>query len=127
MRNNTLPVILGSIICLAVLCSANSAVCPQGSCPEPSRCVADGICSCYGNHMKSIIQNSDGSYTQQCENLRATGWKGFWISGAVLVAFLAIFYFGGEAMADKDRKSVVNMKSSKEYLDRKQSAKKKSH
>merc|ERR1712226_716460 len=79
MKNNILPVILGLFICFAVSCNASSPVCEEGSCPEPSRCVADGICSCYGNHMKTIIKSFDGSYTQQCENLRSTGWKGFWI------------------------------------------------
>ena len=74
--------------------------------------------------MKTIIdQGSDGSYTQKCENLRSTGWKGFWISGGVLVVALALFYFIGEATADKDRKSIVNMKSSQEYIAAKQSAK----
>ena len=73
--------------------------------------------------MKTIIENSGEIYTQKCENLRSTGWKGFWISGIVLVAFLAFFYFVGEAMADKDRKSIVNMKSSQEYIAAKQSAK----
>merc|ERR1711924_28885 len=123
----TMKFIFFGIICLAVLCNASSPVCEEGSCPEPSRCVADGICSCYGNHMKTIIESSNGDYIQKCGNLRSTGWKGFWISGGVLCGFLLAFYFIGEMNADKDRRSIVNMKTSQEYLDRKHSAKKKNH
>merc|ERR1712061_265580 len=77
--------------------------------------------------MKTFIETENEQYVQKCEDLRVTGWRGFWYSGAILCVFLLAFYFIGEKMADENRKSVVNMKSSQEYLDRKQSAKKKNH
>lgn len=110
-------------IILAFTYTAIAATCPAETCAPPSRCVADDVCVCYGKHLKAYIHHDaeTGSYKQTCENLRQTGWKGFWISMVVLVCSLIVFYVIGESQ-NKQRKS-PDFKASTEYLSLKNKAK----
>lgn len=113
-------ILLGTFVLLACMSLANAVdpVCEEGSCPSPSICVSDGVCSCYGNQMKMIIVSdvAAGTYVQKCENLRVTGWRGFFIASAVLISALALFYFGGNAMMEANNRSVHKMYKSQEYI-----------
>jgi len=119
MKQST-KIFLGTFVLLACMSLADALdpVCEEGSCPSPSLCVADGVCSCYGNHMKMIIESdvAAGTYVQKCENLRVTGWRGFFIASAVLISALALFYFAGNAMNEGNNRSVHKLYKSQEYI-----------
>ena len=121
MKTNSILIFAGIILLVGLSQSVTASTC--NNCEAPNRCVADNVCSCYGNHMKSVFgEKDDGTYFQECINLRGwDGWKGFFISGAILIVFLCIFYFGGEAVIAKSGVERPNITSypSTEYLNAK--------